>query len=72
MDGTTFDHVYLVSSSYHGRSGYYEHFYLYPESISILSGFDASNPKPVDCIIVPCANAHGFRSGLPPEVQPYV
>lgn len=72
MDGTTLDHLYLLSSSYVGRSGFYEAFYLYPDSVTIARDIDSLGPKHVDCIVVPCANPQGFRTGVPSEIRPYV
>ena len=72
MEGTTLDHLYLVSTSYVGRSGFYEQFYLYPEGITIARDTDAVAVKTVDCIVVPCANPYGLKSGVPAEIQPYV
>jgi serine/threonine protein kinase len=72
MEGTTLDHLYLVSTSYVGRSGFYEQFYLYPEGITIARDTDAVAVKTVDCIVVPCANPYGLKSGVPAEIQPLI
>jgi len=72
MEGTSLERLYLISASYAGRSGFYEHFYMYPDSITIARDTDASGVKTADCIVVLCTNPYGFRSGVPSEVQPYV
>lgn len=72
MQGTTLEHLYLISSSYVGRSGFYEQFYLYPEGITIARDTESLPVKTVDCIVVPCANPYGLKSGVPAEIQPYV
>lgn len=72
MEGTSLERLYLVSTSYAGRSGFYEHFYMYPDSITIARDTDSSGVKTADCIVVLCANPHGFRSGVQSELQPYV
>lgn len=72
MQGTTLEHLYLISSSYVGRSGFYEQFYLYPEGITIARDTESLPVKTVDCIVVPCANPYGLKSGVPAEIQPLI
>jgi hypothetical protein len=72
MEGTTLEHLYLVSSSYIGRSGFYEHFYLYPEWITIVRDTDSIASRALDCVVVPCCSPHGFKTGVPAEIRPYV